>query len=91
MTQRSLPDALVEMLRFAFISALPIPQDRPVLDLSDSEILALTTVKMTEQQGSRLNKLLAHHSEKELGLTDYQELMLLCRFITNSGYDNLRL
>lgn len=76
-TQRTLSDALIEIVRFAFVSALPMSQETPILNLPDNEVVALTTAQMAPHQGTRLSELLALHSEEELNPTDYQELMAL--------------
>jgi len=77
MTQRTLSDALIEVVRLAFVSALPVSQETSILNLPDNEVMALTTVQMAPRQGARLSELLALHSEKELNPTDYQELLAL--------------
>ena len=57
------------------MSALPVSQETPVLNLPDNEVVGLTTVQMAPHQGTRLSELLAVHSEEQLNPTEHRSCM----------------
>jgi pyruvate-formate lyase len=52
---------------------------RPVAELSDDEVLALSKMKMTRRQSERLHELLSKRKEIDLTVEEQQDFLVLMR------------
>lgn len=76
LTHRDVPQLLTEALALVLMPVGPPPgEGPPVTALSDADVLALVQVRMTPQQGRRLDHLLAKQGEETLSVPEQAELL----------------
>lgn len=77
-TQRELPETLTDILSNVLRPIGLTPElEKPISNLSDREVLALSRLQMVSTQARRLNKLLEKQGESELTDEEHSELLAL--------------
>jgi hypothetical protein len=80
LTQRDLAETLTDALTIVLTPIYMTPQlEKPVSELSDEEILALTQVQMPADQGQRFSELLGKQREGQLAEPERPELLALAQ------------
>lgn len=78
MTHQDMVQTLTEALKIVLTPVYTEPRlEKSVASLSDSEVLALSQVKMPANQGRRLGDLLKKQRETQLAKTEQSELLAL--------------
>lgn len=78
LTRRDLSQTLADALQIAFAPIRPAPgSEVHFRDLSDQQVLALTTIQMKSVQSIRLNELLARQQDEQLNSEEQSELTAL--------------
>ena len=78
LTRRDLSQTLADALQIAFAPIRPAPGGEVHFrDLSDQQVLALTTIQMKSVQSIRLNELLARQQDEQLNSEEQSELTAL--------------
>jgi hypothetical protein len=85
LTRRDLPQTLADALQIAFAPIRPgTGGEVQIHDLSDQQVLALTTIQMKSAHSIRLNELLAKQQDEQLDNEEQSELMALMEVYNRS-------
>lgn len=76
-TQQNLQEALADALAIALKPMYDTPNEKPVEELSNQEVIALCEVKMNHTQGQRLSHLIGKQREGMLNDEEHRELQAL--------------
>lgn len=84
LTRRDLSQTVTDALRISFAAVSPHSETlTPVELLSDSEVIALSKVRMDAEQGERMGDLLQKQSEGKLFFVEQAELAALTQIYHN--------
>lgn len=85
LTRRDLPQTLADALQIAFAPIRSgLGGEVHIRDISDQQVLALTTIQMKSAHSTRLNELLARQQDNQLSNEEQSELMALMEIYNRS-------